>query len=73
MTVFNYIDVSLEGLERFESYAVPQAELPMEVTIKNQEGDLTVAETVHKTCVGARDNNVISIPAEAMKVLDFLI
>ena len=70
MTVFNYIDVSLE---RFESYAVPQAELPMEVTIKNQEGDLTVAETIYKTCVGAKDNNVISIPAEAMKVLDFLI
>ena len=40
----------------------------MEVTVKNRADELKVSESVHSVCLGPRDNQVISIPTEAMQV-----
>ena len=52
VTVFNRID----------------ADLPMQVTIQNQAGELSVLKRVHKLCIGAKESKVISTPAEALKL-----
>ena len=45
-----------------------QAQLPIEVTIQNEAGDLKVSNSVHQLCIGANDNEVISVDAEALKL-----
>merc|ERR1719234_868499 len=52
VTVFNRID----------------ADLPIQVTIQNQAGELSVFKRVHELCVGAKDYKVVSTPSEALKL-----
>ena len=44
------------------------SDLPMQVTIQNQDGELRVQERVHDLCIGAKDNKVISTLSEALKL-----
>ena len=76
VTVFNYIDVSRldkDGKPKIHVKNITfllQAELPIEVTILNTAGDLDLSQRVHQLCIGANDNEVISVDTEALKLGD---
>ena len=73
VTVFNYVDVSKRGrlsLADDPNCGYIQVALPMTVTVKNQAEDLEVSQTSHSLCLNAKDNDVISIPTTALKVID---
>ena len=73
VTVFNYVDVSKRGglsLVDDTNCGYIQVALPMTVTVKNQADDLEVSQTSHSLCLNAKDNDVISIPTTALKVIN---
>merc|ERR1719370_1492099 len=54
VSVFNYID----------------AQLPIEVTIRNEAGDLKLSDDVHQLCIEPNDNEVISVATAALTLGD---
>ena len=43
-----------------------QAQLPIEVRIRNEAGDLKLSDDVHQLCIEPNDNEVISVATEAL-------
>ena len=66
---YHFCEQNRNGLfiERIITFCL-QAQLPIEVTIQNQAGDLNVSTSVHQLCIGANDNEVISVDTEALKL-----